>query len=160
LIKDKCNKVNLTALKKDKENQGFQQVKVALIQVRQIVFLPKLFPVIDAAGPGRQVFQVTIAEKHPPKIEKVCHLLLAAGIRAKDKMGELYLCHESKPLIFYWVVRTNIIVEWGTKEPVNLKQDNDSTENQLIKKGWDEHVRQYALEIPPTHQRLQSVNQQ
>jgi hypothetical protein len=149
LIKSKCNKVDLTALTEDIESQGFRQVKDVLSQVRQIVFLPKSFPVIDAAGPGRQVFQVTIAKRHSPKIEKVRDLLLAAGILAMDKKGVLYLCHEPEPLIFYWVVHTDIFVEWGTKKPVNLNQEKSSPDNQLIQKGWDEYVRQYALEIPP-----------
>jgi hypothetical protein len=59
-----CRKVDLTG------ETNLKHVLNCLVDVweskeAQLAFLPKKFPVIDLAGPGRCVVQINIATKHP-----------------------------------------------------------------------------------------------
>jgi hypothetical protein len=59
-ILNNCLKVDLTE-EKNRTEALESLVDVWASKEKQIAFLPKNFPVIDAAGPGRQVYQITIS---------------------------------------------------------------------------------------------------
>jgi hypothetical protein len=68
-----------------------------------VLLLGGHFPVIDAAGPGRQVYQITVRTDH--KIEaKVDKLLISAGLL--DETGKLSEAAK-EPLYLLWLVPPN-----------------------------------------------------
>jgi hypothetical protein len=74
------------------------------------------FPVIDFAGPGKRVFQVTVANSHTKKMQ-VLDVLMGAGFITKD--GESYTWSDPVPqekLEWYWIVPPFNFKKWGSKK--------------------------------------------
>jgi hypothetical protein len=160
LINHKCSKVDLSHLGENQVNEAFQRLNAVLTHRYQIAFLPQTFPVIDAAGPGRQVFQITLAAKHNPRIAQVRRLLVAARLLTVDRSGNLSVCREPEPLTLDWVVPPNMFVEWGSKACVTFRQNELSAGDLVVKHCWDNYVMQYALEIPSNPPTLTEDHQQ
>jgi hypothetical protein len=116
----------------------------------KILFMPQNCPVIDAAGPGRRVYQITIADKHPPNVEHTKRLLESAGLLVRNTTGDLIVCPSNKnpkPLEFCWVVPPgNKYERWAKKNPVTFAGRNP--ENAALKACWNKYVEQFVFEIP------------
>jgi hypothetical protein len=81
-------------------------------------------PVIDFAGPGKRVFQVTVANSHTKKMQGVLDVLTGAGLITKD--GESYTWSDPVPqekLEWYWIVPPFNFKKWGSKKRTQFSQD-------------------------------------
>lgn len=76
--------------------------------------MPDGFPVIDAAGPGRRVYQVTTQEDHSKKASGMLKLLLAAGLLMLGPNGDLTEVAAGS-IDFYWVVPPARFNAWTQK---------------------------------------------
>jgi hypothetical protein len=77
--------------------------------------------VIDFAGTGRQVYQVTVSLKHDIKVNGMCDILLACGLLQRSDDGAISMTHlEKNRLTYYWVVPSEIGRKWADKDPKEI----------------------------------------
>jgi hypothetical protein len=108
---------------------------------------------IDAAGPGRKVYQVSVSRDHEmpaAAMEKNCKelgFIDQAGKLVSTTEGEM----EPRKLEFYWVVPMAQAASWKKKAPKTYR----TTERKELDKCLEMYVNQYALpltiEVPPTY---------
>ena len=77
--------------------------------------MPEGFPLIDAAGPGRRVYQVTVARKRTKTPKYMLKILLHTKLLERTSNGELVLSSGPHPLEFYWVVPPSRVSEWTNR---------------------------------------------
>lgn len=83
---------------------------------RQAAVMPDRFPIIDAAGPGRCVHQVTVGKDHTKSAAAMLMLLIVAGLLMQDKgTGKLSQCSTMSKILFYWVVPPDRFRGWTEK---------------------------------------------
>jgi hypothetical protein len=111
---------------------------------------------IDAAGPGRRVYQVTVSPKHDMNFEKMEMLCIQAGFM-NDNDGNMATT-EKKKLEFYWVVPGALAATWKAKVPHKFKLESGSKKKplsnrqkllnnrkMLLNNCLEEYVSQYVL---------------
>jgi hypothetical protein len=77
---------------------------------------------IDFAGPGRQVYQVTVSKVHDMKACGMKDILLACGLLQQGENGKLSITKRKVDrLKFYWVVPIEIEDSWISKNPEKIK---------------------------------------
>jgi hypothetical protein len=111
---------------------------------KQIGFCATNFAVIDAAGPGRRVYQITSADDRSLDAKKTPYLLEAAGLlvrHGKNKAITWSASDNPQPLEFYWVVPHTKYEAWSKKQP-------KSPRNEIVRECLAAHVTQYVLEVP------------
>jgi hypothetical protein len=87
-------------------------------------------PLIDAAGPGRKVYQVTVADKHEMALDATEKLFKALGfIDGKKSVAD----NAVEKLEFYWVVPTEIATKWRSK--LAFRYPVASDEKKVVKEG-------------------------
>jgi hypothetical protein len=116
----------------------------------EVACFNKTFPVIDFAGPGKRVFQVTLSDSLTKKIDGVLNVLMSSGFITQ--VGENYIrTNLSGKLEWYWVVPPFNFKHWGSKKRTQFYitgTDAMKKLKTLLKKCWEECVDEYALEIP------------
>jgi hypothetical protein len=101
---------------------------------------------IDAAGPGLKVYQVTISPGHTMSLEAMESLSRYLGYILDDKVVQ----SEVEKLEFYWVVPIGIASQWQNKAPRKyniLEKDSEeiSARKTLVNEVLATHVDQYVL---------------
>lgn len=84
-------------------NDAWDRLGVIFTSADTSAAMPDCFPVIDAAGPGRRVYQVTTGEDHTKKASGMLKLLIEAGLLTQGSGGELMEVAAGS-IDFYWVV--------------------------------------------------------
>jgi phosphoribosylanthranilate isomerase len=112
---------------------------------------PKGFGLIDAAGPGRMVYQITASNDHKASFNAAKMLLLGARLLTDD--GKLQLSHrkgvpDDSFISFYWVVPPGRFGDWSKKAAKGVSGKNNSHDWKVVSECWKRHVVQYCLEIP------------
>jgi hypothetical protein len=136
------------------EAEATNQLKLVLGNASQVTRLFSGYTAIDAAGPGKRVYQVTISPDHEKNKDGILNLLTFAGFLDKQSNGEYVALYndtvEVSKLEFYWTVPPSIFEHWGNKRPTYYKANKEKSTNTLtiLKECWDKCVVQYALEIP------------
>jgi hypothetical protein len=97
------------------------------------------FPVIDAAGPGRRVFQVTGSPNHGMKKNGAINLMKSAGFL--DIYGKRSPGCSTEVLEFYWFVLPKHFESWANKDPISCPVEEDSDADYC----WKEYVVQYTV---------------
>jgi hypothetical protein len=142
--------------------EAFQALPQVLQESSQVVaVLSNFLPVIDAAGPGRRVFQVTLSRHHTLKAKGTETLLKQAGFVNVD--GTQANTSSQKKLEFYWLVHPDRFSDWCKNPAIPC-----TSTNQNIITRWTQDVVQYALKLSwmgpvprrraaPAQQTLQNV---
>ena len=119
-------------------------------------------PLIDNAGPGRRVYQVTVGDDHSMYLDAMIKLLVSFGYLSTKptKQGVLIEISPKPPqenLLFYWVAPYGIKNTWVNHAPKKYKKrkrkrgQNDSEivevnrAIEVVNKCLAEHVQQYIL---------------
>lgn len=132
-----------------------KQIFVGSLQ--EIVLLPKGFPLIDAAGPGRRVYRITVgADDSTMSFENMVKLLIAADLLCEvvNTAGETVLARATSedPLELYWVVPPARDIAWSQKAPKNYLiggiKKKERTRRKVVIDCMKDYVVQYALEMP------------
>ena len=125
-------------------------------------------PLIDFAGPGLIVYQVTIRAKHDVSFEGVKKLLLASGHVCKDKNNTTIGysdCAKTGKICFYWVVPEGKESDWAKKKKsctINWKTDKKGVNvNNNIKEFWNscfsKFVDQYYLVLDKNANKVNEI---
>lgn len=83
-------------------------------------------PLIDAAGPGRKVYQVTISPDHDLPLSAAESLCQELGYI--DKHGKIVPEDAVGKLEFYWVVPIGLASRWKEKTPFKYKLGNKASQ--------------------------------
>ena len=154
------SKNGLLDLRNLDEEQAFQKLRDVFDEQQNVVVLFKAgFVLIDCAGPGRRVYQVTVGENHSMSVNGMKKLLLAAGFLQEDAVGNLTKgrgVDAGQMLEFYWVVAPARFSSWAKKSPKKFSTVGPKTSEKrkvadtkkILNKFLAEHVVQYALKVP------------
>jgi hypothetical protein len=109
---------------------------------------PKGFGLIDAAGPGRWVYQCTVSHDHKVSFSEAKMLLIGAKL-LKYVDGELQLSQPmGNPLIisFYWMVPPGRFGDWRKKAAKGVEGKNSQVHKKAAKgvEGTNSKVRNKA----------------
>jgi hypothetical protein len=109
---------------------------------------------IDFAGPGKNVYQVTVSENHSLSISGLYALFCASGHIAKDKSGKDKVQEKIGTINFYWVVPYGLEKKLKGRVARYIKEDkkDDDTKSltkklmkKLVKNCLEKYVIQYIL---------------
>jgi hypothetical protein len=106
-----------------------------------VAALPHTFPAIDAAGPGRRVFQITINKNHTLPEKNTVKILKSAGFLNSE--GKHTDDCSREVLEFYWMVLPEQYSDWSKM----LALSYPNTDEVDAKYCWDNYVVQYVLEL-------------
>jgi hypothetical protein len=106
---------------------------------------------LDFAGPGRQVFQITVSGEHSLKKSGLEELFLACGLIVKK--GKTFVKAENitstHSVDFYWVIPQGKKKQWSEikGKTINVKAHESHTKEQvkILKDVLDNYVNQYVL---------------
>mmetsp|Transcript_14131 Transcript_14131/g.33856 ORF Transcript_14131/g.33856 Transcript_14131/m.33856 type:complete len:751 (+) Transcript_14131:249-2501(+) len=153
----------------DLRNSGkedvFKRLGVVFKQEQNVIVLLRAgFVLIDCAGPGRRVYQVTVGDDHGMSHNGMTSLLIAAGFLEEDNAGNLIVqCHPNqmdqlKKLEFYWVTAPARFSAWAKKSPKKYstvirgkktaEKKKLACRKMILNRCLAECVVQYALEVP------------
>ena len=121
------------------DNQDFDKIIFVVDGNDTIARMKENCPLIDFAGPGRKVYQVTISGKHdfPPRIIK--DLLLQLDLLKESSEGILKENpNEQASLEFYWVVPHGRESDWKKIVPKTVR-------DKVLKRCLAQKVTQYVL---------------
>ncbi len=97
---------------------------------------------IDAAGPGRKVYHVTVTDGHSMSFKAMENLCRKAGFI--DEAGNIVPENAADKLDFYWVGPQRLGDSWRKKPSYLFARDDDSN-LELVKKCLEIHVNQFIL---------------
>jgi hypothetical protein len=137
-LNDARQELNLTEFTTDGAYELLPHVLQTSKQV--VAVLPPRFPVIDAAGPGRRVFQVTLQKDHAIKADGAEQLLIKAGLL--DNNGEHTGNCSKEKLEFYWMVHPSSFAHWCKKAAQDFSSSNPTAVD-----CWKEFVVQYVVKV-------------
>ena len=151
---------DVTFSRPSSKEEAYETLQVLLGRNDQAAAMPEHFPVIDAAGPGRRVYQVTVSKPpHSKSVNGMVSLLLSAGLLQRDSQGNLMKSKTPKELEFYWVVPPDRFAEWTGR--VATKYSAKHCPKEMSKNDWrvfqscfEKWVVQHVLEMPyePKHE--------
>lgn len=146
------------------EDGVFQQLGDVFSKNQNIIVLLKEgFVLIDCAGPGRLVYQVTVGDDHKMSVGGMKKLLIAAGYLIENRQGKLVENYKDKMdaeemLEFHWVVAPSRFWAWAKKSPkkysttitppTSKKKRKTSQEKKVLNRCLQKCVVQFALEVP------------
>jgi hypothetical protein len=127
---------------------------------------------IDFAGPGHQVFQVTVSTKHTVNRQGVQDFLIVSGILEKGENGTLSYSGKSREVLsslgknpnllqecklkFYWVIPEGVSGNWKKKKPLKSTVPEKECKVQkkekipdLLNEAWKIFVDQYVAIMSP-----------
>lgn len=104
--------------------------------------MPDGFPLIDAAGPGRRVHQVTAGSDHSKSPTAMLRLLMAAGLMGFTNDRKL-ITIPGDPVKFYWVVPPGRYQGWTQKVAKKYKGTVPDTWDD----GWLEEKRNLEMQL-------------
>jgi hypothetical protein len=123
-------------------HQEFEDVKSVLESNNTAACMVKNCPLIDFAGPGNKVYQVTVSGKHSFDDVPLIDLLVQLGYL--KKLGKkLQLVGKKEKLEFYWVVPYGKASDWIKKRPRRVETSNN--ERKMLQKCLLKHVNQHVL---------------
>jgi hypothetical protein len=88
--------------------------------------MQKNMALIDFAGPGRKVYQVTVSPNHTLSIDGLKHLFVASGHLKEGKDHTLQVSKNAKrigKISYYWVVPESRATHWKKKAPRSIRKD-------------------------------------
>jgi len=114
-----------------------------LKQTNVVAKVARNFALIDAAGPGRRVYQVTVSEDHGMSFKAMKEICTELGYF--DENGEVVKTADA--LEFYWVVPEGIADQWKAKSPRRFIKSTkrDPEETARVNRAMERFVNQYAL---------------
>jgi hypothetical protein len=123
------------------------------------VYRLKKSELLDFAGPGRRVYQVTTQDDHSMKIKGMTRLLIMGGYLEEEAEGadkKIVRVHPppQTKLEYYWVVPFGKQDAWKAKVPKSYAtgdQKGASDVKTLLNECLEKYVKQYVLvmEIEP-----------
>lgn len=114
-----------------------------LTQTNVVAKVAERTPLIDAAGPGQKVYQVTVSPGHDMSIGAMEKL--GRGLGFIGEGGEVVLENPLNKLEFYWVVPIGIASTWIKKVPRKYQGSKDKDRKTLMNTFLGTHVDQYVL---------------
>jgi hypothetical protein len=115
------------------------------IKDNRVYRMKKNCPVIDFAGPGRRVYQVTVSDNHSLSISGAANLLMNLGyLVMKD---ETYVLQVPPPpmLEFYWVVPYQSESAWKGRQPKSATGPGSRELKKLVDMCLTKYVQQFVL---------------
>jgi hypothetical protein len=126
------------------DNQKFDEIMPVFERNNTIARMTKICPLIDFAGPGRKVYQVSARGMHDFSSVYMIDLLIQLEFLKKHSNGSLQLnATPQDPLEFYWVIPYSSKSDWKEKLPKTVQAGNP--DKQMIKDCLNENVHQYVL---------------
>jgi hypothetical protein len=104
---------------------------------------------IDAAGPGRKVYQVTVSRDHEMNVSALYTICEELGYILQD--GTIARENEARKLEFHWVVPMAEGTTWKKKAPYKYnpsKDDKDKKKKEIVNRCLKRHIDQYVLPLP------------
>ena len=108
---------------------------------------------IDAASPGRKVYQVTVSKTHDLPLVPMKVLCEDAGYIEDGKVVPEKTVDK---LEFYWVVPFGVAEDWKKRAPYKFQGHND-TDKKLVNECLKMHVDMYVL--PMTAEKPEAYSQ-
>jgi hypothetical protein len=108
---------------------------------RQVAVLPPTYPAIDAAGPGRRVFQITLQLNRPLTPNQIDYLLASAKLLTHLN-GKWTIDSSKDKVEFYWMV-----LPAHYPERRKLFAWPCASTSSEYNKCWHDKVEQYVLEV-------------
>jgi hypothetical protein len=105
---------------------------------------------IDAAGPGRKLYHVTVTDGPSMSFKAMENLCKKAGFI--DEAGNIAPESAGDKLEFYWVAPERLGFSWKEKPSYLSAKDEDDDCKELVNKCLEIHVNQYVLpmtNVPP-----------
>lgn len=146
------------------EDTVFQRLGEVFADSRNvIVHLKAGFVLIDCAGPGPRVYQITVGDDHSMSLKGMQKLLTAAGYLQEDGEGKLTECYgdvvTAKDILeFYWVVPPARFSVWSKKSPkkystamrgqITPEKQKTIEVKKILNRCLKKWVVQFALEVP------------
>mgnify|MGYP005849367565 CR=1 FL=1 len=127
---------------------GWESVAHVLKDDFKVLRCPKNHALIDYAGPGKRVFQVTVGPDHTKNEQGALDLLKAAGFLGENLEESHKIGPITKKLDFYWVVPPMRYSHWAAKAPTKFQKNEQNATRMILKDCWEKYVDQYVLEIP------------
>jgi len=114
-----------------------------LKQTNVVAKVARNFALIDTAGPGRRVYQVTVSENHGMSfkaMKDICKELGYFGQKGR-------VVKNAKALEFYWVIPEGIAKRWKGKRPHKFQacKQHNKEDTDLVNRAMERYVIQYTL---------------